>query len=359
MGETDIGSSVSSNLANAMTDYSVNAETTQAGDEEEFTFPDAAKYLGYYLNIPELNSVIDARATWTIGKGYKADPEVKLILNSLKGYGKDTFNTILENMIRGMFIDGDAFSEIIRDENKTLINLKPLDTASMKIVTDKKGMILRYEQMNKTKKDTTFKTKEIFHLARNRVLDSIKGTSVITKLENIILMRNEAMADYKTVMHRFISPRWIFHLDTDDPNTIAGFKATQDKANADGENMYIPKDAVVPELMATAPNATLNPQAWIEQLNDYFYEACNVPKIIVGGSKGFTEAAVKIVYLAFQQSVEEDQLYIEEQVGLQLGQKIELEFPASLENELLSDKKKDVESGAAKPSETTAGVGQW
>jgi len=61
-----------------------------------------------------------------------------------------------------MFIDGDAFSEIIRDENKTLINLKPLDTASMKIVTDKKGMILRYEQMNKTKKILHLKLKRFF-----------------------------------------------------------------------------------------------------------------------------------------------------------------------------------------------------
>ena len=33
---------------------------------------------------------------------------------------------------------------------------------------------------------------------------------------------------------------------------------------------------------------------------------------------------------------------------------IELEFPASLENELISDKEKDAESGAAKPEDTEA-----
>jgi len=83
-----------------------------------------------------------------------------------------------------------------------------------------------------------------------------------------------------------------------------------------------------------------------------------VPQIILGGSGEFTEASAKIAYLAFQQNIEEEQLFIEEQVGLQLGMKIELEFPASLENELLSDNKKDGDMTESKPSETTAGSGQ-
>ena len=82
-----------------------------------------------------------------------------------------------------------------------------------------------------------------------------------------------------------------------------------------------------------------------------------MPDIILGSSKALTEASAKIAYLAFQQTLEEEQLYMEEQVGMQLGLEIELEFPASLENELLSDKAKD---GAENidASETTAGEGQ-
>ena len=98
--------------------------------------------------------------------------------------------------------------------------------------------------------------------------------------------------------------------------------------------------------------------AWIEALNNYFYEAAGVPKIIIGNAQEFTEASAKISYLAFQQTIEEEQLFIEEQVWEQLGLRIELEFPASLENELLSDKKKDATQGAAQPNETTAGQGQ-
>ena len=363
MAETDIGSTSASDLTNAMTDFSVATMNTDGiSDSRETRWQQSkwSKYYGYYIKIPELNSTIDARATWTVGKGYLADEDTVFLLDKIKGYGRDTFNTILENMIRTMFIGGDSYAEIVRDENLELINLKPLDTGVMTIVLDSKGIIKGYEQTSKIKGKGSikFKPEEIFHLSRNRVADSVHGTSVIEKLEAIILMRNESMTDYKEMMHRFMKPRYIFHLDTDDTTKIAAFKAKMDKAWSDGENMYVPKGAVVPEQMSISPNSTLNPLAWIDSLNDSFYEACATPKIIVGNSKNFTEASAKIVYLAFQQSVEEDQLYIEEQCGSQLGVDIDLQFPASLENEMLSDNKKDAENGAAQPSDVTAGQGQ-
>jgi hypothetical protein len=61
----------------------------------------------------------------------------------------------------------------------------------------------------------------------------------------------------------------------------------------------------------------------------------------VGGSQEMTEASAKIAYLAFEQTIEEEQLYIEEQILSQLNLEIELSFPATLQNELLSDNAKD------------------
>ena len=359
MPETDIGSAIAS--VDAHTDYSVSSQDTDAaGDQKETVWINTrwSSWLGYYKSIPELSSVIDAKATWTVGKGFTADEETTLLLDTIKGWGKDTFNTIIENMIRTYNIGGDAFCEIIRDEEDILINLKPLDPSVMKIVVDRKGVVLRYEQISKIKQpNKRFEPDEIFHLPRNRVADEIHGVSIVEKLINIILMKNEAMDDWKRVLHRNIDPMMIFHLDTDDTTKIAAFMAKMDAARGKGENMYIPKDAVVPEQLSIAPNAALNPITWIETLDSKFYEAAQVPKIIVGGSGGFTEAAVKIAYLAFQQTIEEEQLFVEEQVLAQLNLVIELEFPASLEAELLSDKAKDKETGAAKPSDTTAGVG--
>ncbi len=361
MTEQRINSAVESDLTNAVKDFSVASSDTDGTEGSIETRWDNAKwtqYFGYFEVIAELNAAINAKATWTIGKGYEANPQTTLTLDSIIGWGKDTFNTILENMIRTYYIGGDAFCEIIRGKENNLINLKPLNPGTITIITGKNGVIKRYEQNARTKKPTkTFTPDKIFHLARNRVADQIHGVSVISSVENIILARNEAIADYKVVMHRNVYPRMIFHLDTDDETEITTFKTKMDNAYSKNENFYVPKDVVVPELMAVAPNATLDPKAWIEQQGDYFYEAVGVPQIILGGSGEFTEASAKIAYLAYQQNIEEEQLFIEEQVGMQLGLSIELEFPASLENELLSDKAKD---GAENidPSETTAGEGQ-
>lgn len=361
MADTKITSTDTSDLTGTKTDFSVSASRVDGASvqgETSWSNSRWSQQFGYFQQIPELNATINAKATWTVGKGFQADPMTTFVLDSIKGWGKDTFNTILENMIRTYYIGGDSFAEIIRDDEDNLINIKSLDPESMVIVVNEQGLITRYEQMaTGSKKNKKFKTEQIFHLARNRVADQIHGSSVIDPVENIILARNEAIDDYKTVMHRNVYPRQIFHLDTDDPTEIAAFKVKMDEAYENNENLYIPKDAVVPELMAVAPNATLDPKAWIDQQGDFFYEAVGVPQIIVGGSGEFTEASAKIAYLAFQQNIEEEQLFIEEQVGTQLGLLIELEFPASLENELLSDKQKDGAQNIV-AAETTAGVGQ-
>jgi hypothetical protein len=357
MPDTNISSADYGDLANTGTEYSVDAVAQDGpADQEETEYINSkfTQYMGYYKTIPELAIAIDAKATWSIGKVFKADPETTFILDRIKGFGKDTFNTIIENMIRTYQIGGDSFSEIVRDEEGLIINIKPLDPASIKIIANRKGIIKRYEQISKINhsNDKKFSPEEILHLSRNRVADEIHGESLIRAVENIILMRNEAMSDMKTLMHRHVKPINVFHLDTDDPAKIAAFKAKADAVTDNGENLYIPKGAVEHQLVSVPANSTLNPLPWIQQLNQYFFQATGVPQIIVGGSQEMTEATAKICYLAFEQTIEEEQLYIEEQIGQQLGIKIELEFPASLENELLTDKAKSETTQAATPEDT-------
>ena len=362
MPETRIDSASESNLRTAITEYSVDYEYTDGAlDQKETKWSNTKypQYLGYYKTIPELRAVIDAKSTWTIGKGYKTSPDTEEILAGIKGFGYDSFNTIMESAIRTYNTGGDAYIQIIRDEDGELINLKPLDPSVMEHVANREGIIIRFEQRNKIKgeKPRRFKPEEIFYLARNRVADEIHGTAMTESLEWIIKAKNAVQEAMKTIMQRHVKPVMIFHLDTDDSTEVAAFKAKMDKTHADGENIYIPKDVVVPEVLSIAPNATLNPLPWLEYLNKQFYQTAGVPQIIAGGSSEFTEKATSVVYLAFQQSVEADQLYLEEQIGLQLGIEINFEFPASLENDLLTDKKKD---GAINidASQTTAGAGE-
>ena len=119
MAELDIESAVSSDLKSAFTDYSVPTETTDAASAsgETIWYNDKwSQYFGYYKKIPELRAVIDAAATWTIGKGFNSDDVTTLLLDTIKGIGIDSFNTIIENTIRTYYIGGDAFIHIIRDE---------------------------------------------------------------------------------------------------------------------------------------------------------------------------------------------------------------------------------------------------
>lgn len=341
MAETNIDNSIVSDLTNSFIDYSVNPESTDGQqDQKETTWQmtDWETNLGYYKNIPELQTAIDAKANWTIGAGFTAEPTTELLLNSIKGNGKDSFNTILQNSIRVYTIAGDSFCEIIRDNDGVLVNIKPLDPSTIRVVQNQNGRIIRYEQTNKTKKVLKkYIPEQILHLSRKRIADSLHGISVVPSVKFIINARNEAMSDWKRVLHRNIDPLWIFHLDTDDETQISTFKKKMDNARSNGENMYIPKGAVVPELVTTGNNASLNPLAWINQLNDYFFQAVNVPQIIIGNAKEFTDASGKIVYLSYEQSVKGEQLYIEEQILNQINLEIQLTFPASLQNELVSD----------------------
>ena len=364
MGDTKVSSAVASDLKSAFTDFSVASQSTDAatGDKETIWQDNLwGRYLGYYKDekTPELTAVIDAKATWTVGKGFKADEITTMILDTIKGNGQDTFNTILENAMRVLLLGGNFYAEIINDDEDNLINLKPLDPGVMSNVSNSKGVIFAFEQASKVegKAPKRFPAEKIFYLARNRIADELHGTGIAQKLKLIIDMKNEAMEDMRTLMHWHVKPRWKHRIKDDDPATIAAYKTKQDAAKAAGEDIYEPFDIVESELIAVPPNATLNPMTWINYLDNLFYQVAGVPKIVVGGSSEFTEKASSIVYLAFQQSVEEEQLFIEEQVLSQLNLVINLEFPVSLENELLSDKKKDGAENV-QPNETTAGAGQ-
>ena len=67
----------------------------------------------------------------------------------ITGNGKDTFNSILKNMIKVKTIDGDSHAEIIRDKYDTLINLKPLAPDSIASIQNNKGRFIGYEQVTK------------------------------------------------------------------------------------------------------------------------------------------------------------------------------------------------------------------
>ncbi len=352
---------------NTQEDFSVASEATDAATDQKETEWQSQTWpenLGYYKTIPELKVAIDTKATWTIGAGIETDEQTELQLMTIKGNGKDSFTSILKNQIKVAMIDADSYAEIIRNEFGAIINLKPLAPDRIKSIQNRQGRYIRYEFLTPQKKVLglfkrkdkvlKFKPEEIFHLSRERIADEIHGISAIDSVKEIILMRNEAMNDYKRVMHRNIEPLWIFNLDTDDATEIATIKTKYNAARKDGENLFVPKGTVEPEVVGVPPNANLNPLAWIDRLNDYFFQAVNVPQIIIGNAKEFTDASGKIVYLAFEQSVKAAQLYVEEQVLGQLNIEINLTFPASLQTDAVSDTPTETDQVEEEPIEQAA-----
>lgn len=365
MPETNISSTSVADVASLLEDFSVDSQQTDStsGDGEfRYQVTNWPQYLGYYKQIPELQTAIDAKAVWTIGAGFEADEPTMMLLSGIKGNGKDSFNSILSNSIRVYTIAGDSFAEVIRDSDGVLVNLKPLDPSSIVIVQDRKGRVKRYEQVVKKEKIAEFTPQQILHLSRKRLADEIHGVSVIPAVEWIILARNEAMSDWKKVLHRNVAPLQIHYLDTDDSTKVAAYKAKADAAKADGENLYVPKGTVEIEVVQSQLNAAASPLQWINQLNDYFFQAVNVPQIIIGNAKEFTDASAKIVYLAFEQSVKAEQLYIEEQVLQQLNIEIKLTFPATLQQDTITGYNdqdimgKEGALDASEPNDTSIGL---
>ena len=351
MAEQDIAQTTQTDITGTETLYSVPTMTTDAATDQKENYwinTNWPQQLGYYKKIPELKKAVDALAMWIGGKGWEADNRTKVILENITGWGEDTFESILNNMIITKKIAGDAFAEIIRNDDGTLINIKVLSPGSMKIVTDKGGVIQRYEQITTRKK---FTPEKILHLCNDRIADEIHGVSVIDACEWVVLARNQAMADWKEVLHRNVRPLRIIEVDTDNTTKLAALKVEYQDAINNGEVLIIPKGTT--EVKETSPVLT-DPQSWIKYLENFFYQAVGIPKVILGGSEEFTEASSKIGYLTFEQVYSKEQRELEADLWNQIAVRVTFNKPASIKNELLQSEDKNTGQVGIQPKETTA-----
>jgi hypothetical protein len=340
MSELDVSKSTTTNTSSSVSDYSVDLKaldtTGYAQDETTWTFSEATQNYGYYKQIPELKKAIDALAIWTAGKGYDTDVGTQVILENLEGWGKDTFNSIIQNMIVVKKIIGDSFAEIVRNDKGSLINLKPISPERMRIIVGKNGIIKRYEQLtaNGFKK---FEPYEIFHLCNDRIGDEIHGTSVITACKWVIDARNEAMTDYRKVLHRNVVPVRIIEIDTDDTVKRNALITQYEEAIKMGEVLVIPKGTV--EITETQIKIQ-DPIAWIQYLENFFYQAVGVPRVIAT-SENYSEASSKIGFLTFEPTYTNEQTLLEANLWSQLGLRLTFNRPPSLMNTLQSSEAKN------------------
>ena len=362
MTSTDLNQTTYSDLSGTRTDYSVDSMQTDGTSLSGETFWDSpyfTKWYGYYKTIPELKSAINALATWVLGQGYTTDSLTQVELEYITGWGEDTFNSILWNMLVTKKINGDAFAEVIRDKDtRQLLNLKPLDPASMRIVCNEQGKIIRYEQRSKTSKGEPkkFKVDDIFHITNDRVADNIHGESIIEACQWAIDARNEAMADWRRISHR--STIRILYVEEDNLTKLNLMKADYAQAINKGELLILPCKAGE----AQFADLTLPPAeqflAWIRYLENFFYQALGVPKVILGGTAENTEASAKVSVIVFDPTFTREITELEADIWNQLGIKIKINKQPSLMDNAQEDESKNASQVGFQPNDVTAGSGK-
>ena len=348
MAKLNINEAKASDMSNVFEDYVVPAlsvDAPQDQKETEWLNSKWTTYWGYFNVVPDLKSAILMKAIWNVGKGYTTDNASQVILDKIRGWGKDTFQDILFNMEIIQRIGGDSFAEIIRSDEGTLINLKPLDPGTIKIIINRKGEIIRYEEINRVdEKDLVvnkFTPDEIFHLSHNRLANQIHGISDIESLEPVITAEEENFANMRTIMKRQAKPLIMFKLGTDNKTKIAAFVSKMDQALNKGENIYVPDDENTVKWEVIQVNVSSVIMSWRDDIRNKFYRTIGLPQIVPGASGGSTESESKVIYKAFEQIVEKDQRALEKQIWQQLAIKLDLIHPASISPEMATDEGKD------------------
>lgn len=328
------------------------------------------KYNGYYEDHISVKSVMIKLGMWTVGKGFKADKKTTKILNKIIGWGKDSANSVFANQKRVEHVNGDSYAEIItkdkepiKDDGSNLINLKPLNPGTLKHHINSQGMLEKYSQVNTNGTETDLRLDQVFHLCLNRNADEIHGTSDIGALITFLDKIKQLDEDMTVMFHRFVVPLIIWKLNTDDPTAIAAFKANEKVALNKGDNLFIPNEAVDWSLMEPGKGIgnVLNPMDWRNKWSEEVIKGGGVPALIMAIEAGTTEASAKMVYLAWQQVIEDSQRTLEDQIRLQLHLEVKFEFPARIEENLGEDEGKDGDINTSKKSEvkiTTKSIDQ-
>ena len=346
---TTLRTGQTTDFSNQGTEFEVESQDTDGATlKETFYIPEFAKWNGFYRTIPELRSVINKFASWTFGRGIKADAENKEKLKKIKGIGKESPRSILKNCWKVAMICGDSFAQIIKGGN-----VKPLNPGKVAIVANANGIIIGYEMETSTEGETMrFDVEEIYHLSYEREADEIHGIPFPEALEEIIKSRNEAIKDLRTLYHRTVKPIIIYEVETDDTTKLDSLEDIINKAFKNSESIIMPHGVIKEVKSVSSPifsTGEVNSLAYIKFLVRLFVTSCGMPEVVMGWGESTTEASANIIYLAYQQEIEDMQLYNQEAADIQLDIIFNLEFPASIETMLQRDQKKDGPVKAEKP----------
>ena len=138
-----------------------------------------------------------------------------------------------------------------------------------------------------------------------------------------------------------VKPFILWKLKTDNAAKIATFVTKINNARNLGEDMFVPDDDDMLQYEVIQCNPSQMVFSWRDDIRNKFFRSIGLPQIVPGGGGQSTESESKVIYLAFEQIVKRDQIYLEKQLWNQLFLRIKLVPPTSLMENMQEDEAKD------------------
>ena len=268
------------------------------------------KWLGFVQKIPLLASIIDATvdatvASWRVTGEHAS--EMADILDDMVGNGKENYTQIMKNMLSISIVGGDAYAEIVFDE-EDVTDLRILNPDSItQIIKDGRIENYRVKQTNQM-----LQPENVFHLASNRIGSAPHGFSTIEPMNNLLIHFMQVQDDMARLFHRYIKPLNIFRFKTNSSQEIntwmSEFRKQQAVMDSD---IGIPDDLVSTIDRVSIPQgSTLDPTQWHNILINQFFMANRVSENILGIGTQNSEESAKMQMAGFAQLVRAKQKFL-------------------------------------------------
>ena len=348
MAEFDLNNATTTTIS--VPDFIVDAkvlDVANAKGETFWYFSAAAQNMGYYSEIPEINSAANTLSTWSTSRGHTTEDKLMdVILPKIDGMGKDSFETLMWNHLVMKFVVGDAFMEIKRNDNGTLVNMIPISPERVRIVFEDSGRIKRYDAWN-SEKWRPIKTQDMLHSQNKRLGDQLHGTSQIDAVKWIIDARNEAL-----ITNRMLEKRGralgIAYYKTNNTGKIAFANSAIEKAVKNGQMLGLPFDTA--EIKEFPMKSLQDRMEWIRYLETFFYQVFGVPRSIAT-SDGTSEVGGINGHLIFEPIYAKEQTELEADLWQQVAIKIKFNRPPSLAPKTQENAEKNTGQVAIQPAE--------
>lgn len=294
----------------------IGAAQGESKNEEKTS--DYLTWLGFVNKIPLLRSIINANADSVTASwqtyGDHAEQMAK-ILDNFEGTGKETFKQIIHKLFRQAKTGGNAYAEVVTNDDGEVLNLIPLPPQNVKVIFQK-GIIKKYEE---TEDGERFQPEEIFHLAYNPWGAQHWGTGVVEPMQNLLIDLLQVQDDMAKIYHRYIKPIHVVEFDSDDSTQIDAFKTEWAKLkNIPEADIIVPKGLVSVTRASIPQFSTLDPAQWHRILVDQILMSSRVSENLLGIGTQNSEESARMQMAGFNQMVRMDQKWLEENLRRQL-----------------------------------------